>query len=112
MVIRAKGKARSTISFVKQTSLECTITVWTVNIEKRLTLLRNGLAEFPGNKKLLYELAATLSSAGWVRVGEHIRYNDECYLVHAADLSSANEYWQKTMKILETLFPNRKTTSC
>lgn len=79
-----------------------------VNIEKRLTLLRSGLAEFPGNEKLMYELAAALSSAGWIRVGEHIQYDDEGYLAHTVDINSANEYWQESVKLFETLIADSK----
>lgn len=73
-----------------------------VNIEKRLTLLRNGLVEFPRNEKLLYHLAATLSNAGWARVGERIDYDENGYLIHT-QRNLDNEYWIEAIKIYETL---------
>lgn len=79
-----------------------------VNIEKCLTHLRNGLAEFPGNERLMYELASVLSNAGWVRIGEHIHYDNEGYLVHTVETNSANEYWQESIKLFETLIAESK----
>lgn len=78
-----------------------------INIEKRLTLLRNGLIEFPKNERLMHELAQTLLNAGWARIGEHINYNDEGYLVHPLD-NSDNEYWQEAAKLYESLISTAK----
>ncbi len=79
-----------------------------VNIEKRLTLLRNGLVEFPGNEKIMYELAATLSNAGWVRCGEHIRYDEKGYLVHKVEIHQENEYWNESIKLFEAILEQSK----
>ncbi len=77
-----------------------------VNIEKRLTLLRNGLVEFPKNERLIYELASTLSNAGWARLGERIEYVGG-FLVHSAD-NCNNEYWQEAIKLYEALLSEAK----
>ena len=79
-----------------------------VNIEKCLTLLRNGLVEFPRNEKIMCELAKTLSNAGWVRCGEHITYNDDGYLVHKVAKHLENEYWSESVKLFETIIAESK----
>jgi len=68
-----------------------------------LTILREGLAEFPQNKKLLITLAETLSEAGWRTQGEKSRYNSEGYLRLDCGSHRKNEYWAETVKICETL---------
>lgn len=78
-----------------------------VNIEKRLTLLRNGLVEFPKNERLMYELASTLSNAGWARIGERIEYDGDGYLVHSVS-NRDNEYWYESIKLYETLLSETK----
>lgn len=77
-----------------------------VNIEKRLTLLRNGLVEFPKNERLMYELASTLSNAGWVRLGERIEYIGG-FLVHSVN-NRDNEYWKEAIKLYEALLSETK----
>ena len=78
-----------------------------INIEKRLTLLRNALVEFPKNERLMYELAATLSNAGWARVGERIDYDENGYLVHTRE-NLDNEYWAEAIKLYEALLSDTK----
>ncbi len=78
-----------------------------VNIEKRLTLLRNALVEFPKNERIMYELAATLSNAGWARIGERIEYDGDGFLVHSVS-NRGNEYWQEAIKLYETLLCETK----
>lgn len=78
-----------------------------VNIEKRFTLLRNALVEFPKNERLMYELAATLSNAGWARVGERIDYDENGYLIHTRK-NLDNEYWAEAIKLYEALLSDTK----
>ncbi len=78
-----------------------------VNIERRLTVLRNGLVEFPKNERLMYELAATLSNAGWARIGGLTEYDGEGFLVNSVQ-NRDNEYWREAIKLYETLISDTK----
>lgn len=49
-------------------------------VEECIAILREGLAEFPGNERLLITLAETLWEAGWRRHGEWIYYDDEGFM--------------------------------
>ncbi len=74
--------------------------VW---IDECLNMLREGLAEFPGNERLLLALADTLSTAGWRRHGECMYYDGEGYIQHNYDKHKTNEYWLESVKICENL---------
>ncbi len=74
--------------------------VW---IDECLAILREGIAEFPGNERLLLSLADTLSTAGWRRCGEWLDYDDEGYIRHNYDRHKTNEYWLESVKICENL---------
>lgn len=54
-------------------------------VDNCLAILREGLAEFPQNERLLITLADTLSEAGWRRYCEWVYYDDEGYLRHDYD---------------------------
>ena len=45
-------------------------------VDECVAILREGLAEFPGNEKLLITLAETLSEAGWRRHKEWVYYDE------------------------------------
>lgn len=66
-------------------------------------ILREGLAEFPQNDKLLIALAETLSEAGWRVCGEHTFYGEEGYLRRSCGVHSKNEYWTEAVGICEGL---------
>lgn len=68
-----------------------------------LTVLREGLTEFPQNEKLLITLAETLSEAGWRTQGEKSRYDEEGFLRLDCGSHRKNEYWAEAVKICETL---------
>lgn len=68
-----------------------------------LCLLREGLAEFPQNEKLLVTLAETLSEAGWRRYHERLCYDGEGFLQHDPAHHRKNEYWSEAIKICENL---------
>lgn len=72
-------------------------------VDECLSILREGLAEFPQNEKLLITLADTLSEAGWRRHHEWVYYDDEGYMQHSYDVHRQNEYWTEAVKICETL---------
>ena len=68
-----------------------------------LSLLREGLAEFPRNEQLLSTLADVLSEAGWRRHREWLYYDDEGFIQHDYDTHQKNEYWSEAVKICESL---------
>ena len=72
-------------------------------IEDAIDMLREGLAEFPQNEKLLILLAEVLASAGWRKHKEHLYYDVEGYIRHDADLHQKNPYWIEAVKVCENL---------
>ncbi len=78
------------------------------DVDKRLTMLRSALVEFPGNEKIMYELAAALSEAGWRHLHEHLRYNEKGYLVHDIERHLENHYWNESVKLFETIIAESK----
>ena len=70
-------------------------------VDDCLTLLREGLAEFPNNERLLITLADTLSEAGWRRHQEWLYYDEEGYIQHRYDVHQKNLYWAEAVKICE-----------
>ncbi len=72
-------------------------------VEECIAILREGLAEFPQDERLLIRLADTLTEAGWRRHSEWVYYDEEGYLRHDYDRHRKNEYWAEAVKICETL---------
>ena len=72
-------------------------------IDECVAILREGLAEFPRNEKLMITLADTLSEAGWRRHREWTYYDDEGYIQHDYDIHKKNEYWAESIKLCESL---------
>ena len=72
-------------------------------VEECLAILREGLAEFPQNERLLLTLADTLSEAGWRLHREWLYYDDEGFIQHNYDIHKHNEYWAESIKICEYL---------
>ena len=77
-------------------------------VEDCLAILREGLAEFPQNDRLLITLAETLSEAGWRRHREWLYYDDAGYIQHDYDRHRKNEYWAEAVKICENLIGTAK----
>lgn len=75
-------------------------------IDECLAILREGLAEFPQNERLLITLADTLSEAGWRRHKEWLYYDEEGYIQHCYDVHNNNAYWSESIKICEYLVSN------
>ena len=86
-------------------------------VDECVSILREGLAEFPGNEKLLITLAETLWEAGWRRhgefggYGEYGGYDDEGYILYCYDKDRKNAYWSECAKICEQLIENCKDNS-
>ncbi len=72
-------------------------------VDECVLILREGLAEFPLNEKLLITLADTLSEAGWRRHKEWVYYDEEGYIRHNYDRHKKNEFWTEAVKICERL---------
>lgn len=72
-------------------------------VDECVAILREGLAEFPQNERLLITLADTLSEAGWRRHNEWTYYDNEGFIQHRYDIHKSNEYWAEAMKICEYL---------
>lgn len=72
-------------------------------VDDCLAILREGIAEYPQNEKLLITLAETLSEAGWRRHNEWLYYDEEGYIQHNYDVHKKNEYWAESIKICENL---------
>lgn len=77
-------------------------------VEDCLEILREGLAEYPQDEKLLIKLADTLSEAGWRRHCEWLYYDEEGYIRHDYDRHRKNEYWTEAVKICEKLAESAK----
>lgn len=74
-----------------------------VNLEECISLLREGLAEFPGNEKITHRLAEILSTTGWRRHGEWLRYGEDGHLRSDFDRHRTNEYWNEAILLFERL---------
>lgn len=75
-------------------------------VDECIPILREGLAEFPQNERLMITLAETLWEAGWRRNHEWLSYNDEGFIQYDYDHHKKNEYWSETVKICENLIAN------
>ena len=77
-------------------------------VDECLGILREGLAEFPNNERLLITLAETLWEAGWRRHKEWVYYDIEGFIQYAYDKQRKNDYWSETEKICKRLAENAK----
>lgn len=77
-------------------------------VDECVGILREGLAEFPQDERLLIKLADTLSEAGWRRHQEWVYYDEEGYIRHDYDRHRKNEYWTESVKICENLAQSAK----
>lgn len=77
-------------------------------VEECLSILREGIAEFPANERLLITLAETLWEAGWRRHRGWLAYDDEGYIQYCYDKHKTNEYWLECAKLCENLVENAK----
>ena len=80
-------------------------------VDECLAILREGLAEFPQNERLIITLAETLSEAGWRRHKEWLYYDDEGFIQHSYDVHKSNEYWVESIKLCEYLVSNADDNS-
>ena len=78
------------------------------NVDKRLSMLRAAILDFPGDERIQYQLAAALSEAGWRNLHEHISYNEDGYLIHDIERHRENPYWRESVKLFETVIAGAK----
>lgn len=72
-------------------------------LDECIQLAREGLAEFPGNEKLMLCLASVLFNAGYVRHGEHYLKDAEGYTVYDIERHRTYPEWQEAIKLYEKL---------
>jgi len=75
-------------------------------VDECIFMLREGLAEFPKNERLLIALADALLEAGWRSHKEWLCYDDEGFIQRDYDKHSKSEYWLEAIKICEHLVGN------
>ena len=75
-------------------------------VDECTAILREGLAEFPGNERLLITLAETLWEAGWRRHGDWIGYDENGRIQYCYDREKKNPYWAEAGKICLQLTEN------
>ena len=80
-------------------------------VDECLFMLREGLAEFPKNERLMLALADTLSEAGWRTHKEQLYYDEEGFIWHDYDYHKKNEHWLEAIKICEHLVGNAADNS-
>ncbi len=80
-------------------------------VDECLAILREGLAEFPKNERLLITLADTLSEAGWRRHKEWLYYDDDGFIRHSYDIHKTNKYWEESIRLCEYLANNATDNS-
>ena len=71
-------------------------------------ILREGLAEFPYNEKLMITLADVLAEAGWRVYGEHHYYDEDGYSRVDYSEHCRNGYWKESVKLCENLVDTTK----
>lgn len=74
--------------------------------EECISLLRDGLAEFPNNEGLLITLAETLWEVGWLKHDNWLGYDENGYIQYHYDTEKKNQYWKECLKTCENLIEN------
>lgn len=77
-----------------------------INLDECILLLRTGLAEFPGNERIMHKLACVLNETGWQRHNEWQDYDKNGNIVYCFDTEKTNEYWNEAKILFETLILN------
>lgn len=80
-------------------------------VDECLAILREGLAEFPQNERLLITLADTLADAGWRRHKEWLHYDEEGFIKSDYAVHQSNEYWTESIKLCEQIVNNAADNS-
>ena len=76
-----------------------------VCMDECIRLAREGVAEFPGNEKMMFCLASVLYNAGYVRYGENHLTDSEGYDVLNAERHSTYAEWKEAIRLYESVLP-------
>lgn len=76
-----------------------------VCVDACIRLAREGVAEFPGNEKMMLCLASVLYNAGYVRYGENHLTDDEGYDVYDVVRHRRYTEWKEAIKLYESVLP-------
>jgi len=74
-----------------------------VCMDECIRLAREGLAEFPGNEKLMLCLASMLYNAGYVRYGECHFIDEEGYSMYDTERHKTYAEWAEAIRLYEKL---------
>lgn len=74
-----------------------------VCMDECIRLAREGLAEFPGNERIMLCLASALYNAGYVRYGEYHLTDEEGYDGFDTERHRTYAEWQEAIKLYEKL---------
>ena len=74
-----------------------------VNLDECAALLRDGLADYPGDERLTMELCDVLSRMGWMRHSEWMHYGEDGYIRYDFNRQRTNPYWQEAEKLCRDL---------
>ena len=74
-----------------------------VTCDACISMLRTGLAEFPGNERLMYRLAKILAETGMQRHNEWMYYGEDGHIRYCFDHHKTNEYWLEATALWEKL---------
>ncbi|MBQ8640806.1 MAG: helix-turn-helix transcriptional regulator [Clostridia bacterium] len=74
-----------------------------VCMDECIRLAREGVAEFPGNEKLMLCLASMLFNAGYVRYGEYHYIDEDGYNVYDTKRHKTYAEWAEAIKLYEKL---------
>lgn len=73
------------------------------NLDECISILRQGLAEFPGNERVMNRLALILKQAGWARQHEWVSYGEDGHLRSDFDRHRKNPYWTEAIELFQRL---------
>ncbi|MBR5365999.1 MAG: helix-turn-helix domain-containing protein [Clostridia bacterium] len=76
-----------------------------VNLDACIALLREGLAEYPGDERLRIALVDVLSRKGWMHHDFHVGedYGEDGYIRYDVDRVETNSWWAEAKSLCEEL---------
>ena len=74
-----------------------------VSMDACIALAWESLIEFPGNEKIMLELASALYTAGYIRHGEHHIENEDGYSIYDVERHRAYSEWKEAIRLYERL---------
>lgn len=83
-----------------------------VNLDACIALLREGLAEYPGDERLRITLVDVLSRKGWMHHDFHIGedYEEDGNIRYDVDKFETNPWWEETKRLCEDLSAHAEST--